>query len=106
MFSLSGSSKGILVPEKDSPNTAGLSLCLQNEAGYGSLSGVFAGVHDPAHKADSHPNNSSTRARNDAHPLLREGRMGHFWGSPRPLGASLHSARRQLRELYTSYFLN
>lgn len=72
-------STGTLVPEKDSPNTAGLSLCLQNDPGYGSLSGEFAGIHDPAHRSDFRPHNSSTRARNDAHSLLRKGKAGRFF---------------------------
>lgn len=68
LIGLTGPSKGTLVPEKDSPNTAGLSLCLQNAGGYGNLSGGFAGVHASAHRANFRPQNLSTRAQNDAHP--------------------------------------
>ena len=71
-------SKGTLVPEKDSPITAGLSLYLQNAVKYGSLSGGFAGIHAPAHRSDFRPHNSSTSARNDAHPSLRKGKTGAF----------------------------
>ena len=83
-------SKGTLVPEKDSPNTAGLSLCLQNATGYGSLSRGFARVHDSAHRSDFRPHNSSTKARNDAHPSLQMEKARLFLGNPWSLGASLH----------------
>ena len=60
-------SKGTLVPEKDSLITAGLSLCLQNEAGYGSLSGEFAGIHASAFMDEIVAEMACTDPRNDAH---------------------------------------